>query len=497
MKDQINLPTNSVWGFLFLVFIFRLAYIYLAPMQLVPDEAYYWDWSRRLDIGYYSKPPMVAWLNFISTYLFGINEVAVRFFAALLGTASVGGVYLLAKEMFDENVAFFAAAMALLTPANCALSFLMTIDPPLVFFGTFSLYFLWKAISTEDDIGYFTLSGICTGLGILSKQMMILYLVLVPIFFFINKKIRHKLTSLGFVIYLFISLFALALPIYWNYKHGWVTLQENLHHISSNPSLIKTLQSFFEYIGGQLLIITPIFGFLIYYSLFKNVSQIKNLDLRYKFLFILGGVPLILFILGSLKQRINANWPALFYPPAIVFAAGYIFEYKKEFKKILNIGLIVAYVFVFLTYVTPFIFSINTISGSKIDPTTRGKGWKELANKFEKIYLQYPQKDTFILSERRDIISELAFYLKDHPFIYKWDRSKDVVQDQYEVWGGPNDTFIGKDSIMIFKRNTDIRKLYSFFHSINKIQDIEINVGKNKFRNYTVYLGKTFKGFYQ
>ena len=29
--------------------------------ELYPDEAQYWLWSRTLDFGYFSKPPMVAW----------------------------------------------------------------------------------------------------------------------------------------------------------------------------------------------------------------------------------------------------------------------------------------------------------------------------------------------------------------------------------------------------------------------------------------------------
>jgi undecaprenyl-diphosphatase len=161
-----------------------MVYIYIIPLQLVPDEAYYWDWSRHLDIGYFSKPPMVAWLNYISQKIFGINEIGVRFFAALLGTGSVGVVYLLAKKMFDEEVGIWALAISLLTPANCALSLIMTIDPPLVFFGILSLFFLWKATSAQDNekIFYFALLGLSTGLGILSKQMMLIYFLLVFVF---------------------------------------------------------------------------------------------------------------------------------------------------------------------------------------------------------------------------------------------------------------------------------------------------------------------------
>ena len=42
-----------------------LRLLYLAcncPLDLSPDEAHYWDWSRHLDWSYYSKGPGVAWL---------------------------------------------------------------------------------------------------------------------------------------------------------------------------------------------------------------------------------------------------------------------------------------------------------------------------------------------------------------------------------------------------------------------------------------------------
>ena len=47
--------------------LFRLVYAAWLPLDLVHDEAYYWDWSRQLDFGYYSKPPMVAWLIRLAT----------------------------------------------------------------------------------------------------------------------------------------------------------------------------------------------------------------------------------------------------------------------------------------------------------------------------------------------------------------------------------------------------------------------------------------------
>src|SRR5271155_403291 len=46
------------------------------PIDLAPDEAHYWDWSRHLDWSYYSKGPLVAWLIRLSCDLFGSWSLA-------------------------------------------------------------------------------------------------------------------------------------------------------------------------------------------------------------------------------------------------------------------------------------------------------------------------------------------------------------------------------------------------------------------------------------
>jgi len=64
--------------FNFVLLIFRVFYVLYYPLDLTPEEAQYWDWSRHLDLSYYSKPPMVAYLNYLSSSILGYTELAVR-----------------------------------------------------------------------------------------------------------------------------------------------------------------------------------------------------------------------------------------------------------------------------------------------------------------------------------------------------------------------------------------------------------------------------------
>src|SRR5579875_3946103 len=75
----------------FAVTVVRLLWIASGATDLYPDEAQYWLWSLHPAFGYYSKPPVVAWLIALTTGLFGESELAVRLSAPLLhfGTALV------------------------------------------------------------------------------------------------------------------------------------------------------------------------------------------------------------------------------------------------------------------------------------------------------------------------------------------------------------------------------------------------------------------------
>ena len=66
----------------------RLAYVDL--VNLMPQEAYYWNYSEHLDLGYLDHPPMTAWLIWAASKIFGRTELAVRISAlACWGAAAV------------------------------------------------------------------------------------------------------------------------------------------------------------------------------------------------------------------------------------------------------------------------------------------------------------------------------------------------------------------------------------------------------------------------
>ncbi len=79
-----------------LITFVRVAGLFASPVELYPEEAQYWLWSRHLAFGYFSKPPMIAWA-IAATTQFGGGEAWVRLAAPLahgiaaLAVARAGG----------------------------------------------------------------------------------------------------------------------------------------------------------------------------------------------------------------------------------------------------------------------------------------------------------------------------------------------------------------------------------------------------------------------
>ena len=73
-----HLSIYLLFSITLILFIFKLLFNYYLALPLHFDEAQYWDWSRNLDWGYFSKPPLLAFLIRVVTELCGNGENCIR-----------------------------------------------------------------------------------------------------------------------------------------------------------------------------------------------------------------------------------------------------------------------------------------------------------------------------------------------------------------------------------------------------------------------------------
>ena len=149
---RLNGDTDRHWRGLALGIVgysFLLRVTYGGWIELLPEETYYWNYSRHLDIGYLDHPPMVAWLIRLGTALFGNTEFGVRAGALMCGVVTAVFVFRLTRNLFGERTALLALILVQVLPFFFLSGMLMTPDAPLTAAWAAALYFLERALIAD------------------------------------------------------------------------------------------------------------------------------------------------------------------------------------------------------------------------------------------------------------------------------------------------------------------------------------------------------------
>ncbi|HEY6229402.1 MAG TPA: glycosyltransferase family 39 protein, partial [Verrucomicrobiae bacterium] len=158
------------WYLIGATLVLRLIYLAAGKIELSEDEAYQWLWSKHLALSYYSKPPLIAYIQFLGTTIFGDSAFGIRFFSPVLAALGGSALLLFLSRYANARVAFFTIAAACATPLLAVGSTLMTIDALSVFFWTLAMVLIWRAVD-RDSTGDWLLAGIAVGFGLLAKYV--------------------------------------------------------------------------------------------------------------------------------------------------------------------------------------------------------------------------------------------------------------------------------------------------------------------------------------
>jgi 4-amino-4-deoxy-L-arabinose transferase-like glycosyltransferase len=385
--------TNKILGLaILLLIVFKITAVYFTEFSLYGDEAQYWLWSQTLDLGYYSKPPLLAWFLGGYSILFGDSFVSLKIFPVVIYFFISYVIYKLCLNLsFDKKKAQLCALSFLIIPAASLSSFLISTDLLLLLFWAISMVLLLKVIKTNLTINFFLL-GLFLGLGFLAKYAAIYFLLSLLLLLFLDKTSLKSFRNnpLGVLVFLFSFIVVLLPNILWNFNNGWITFS----HTSDNANLQNLNLNFYEpikFFGSQILMVGPLlFIFVIFF--------LKNLRLDYenKFLLIFS-LPIIFIVLvESFLVRANANWAA----PALISIFIFLFRLVNK-NYLLKINFTFNYLIAFLLF-----FSILITSENKVFDRITGVG--VFSNNLSDII-----KEKDIVVSDRIIFSNIAYQLRN------------------------------------------------------------------------------------
>ncbi len=281
--------------------------------EIYPDEAYYWTWSKHLQLAYFDHPALIAW---------SISVLGIRVGAICWGLATLAGVHRLTRWLGGTpDTAWWATALFASTPAANLLGTFSTPDAPLLAFWVWTLVALVRQRPRAV--------GVLWGLAMLSKYNGLLLGLPVLLVFWRRPAQLVKATAIALVV--------TSPTIAWNAMNGWEGFRfQFVHGLGGGGGL----HTFLEFIGGQFGMAGPVFlGLTIFWLVLgKGHGLLK----------IATVLPIVFFGYASLKARGEANWSAAAWISASVGLALTSYQRWKWAAVGLNVAVIVVGVVVLI-----------------------------------------------------------------------------------------------------------------------------------------------------
>ncbi|OWK47393.1 ArnT family glycosyltransferase [Fimbriiglobus ruber] len=451
--------------------VVNLLYLFLAcPVDLSPDEAHYWDWSRRLDWCYYSKGPLIALLIRGGCELLGDFAVqttgtlmpAVRAPAVLCNVLLLTAIFKLARQTFVSNrFALVVTALVLTVPPLTAGSVMITIDAPYLCCWAWACVFVQRGVTGGWWWVWAAAGAVCAA-GLLAKQTMVLFPACVAAHLFWAGGWTPP-AKRGFALMCAIATVGLIPIGIWNAGHDWVSIR-HIFTMAAGPGRdgepVAEFAGFLgllDYVGGQ-------FGLLFGYWFVAWVGAAvwfaprrgREGDIGVAFLWWTSVPVWALFAVASVKAKGQPNWPAAAYVTGCVLAVAWVSRqivdprpwYRRTASGFLALGIVGGLaggvVVRFPWMIRPVLASLvseptptNPTPVRKLDPTCRLQGWRTLARAVDEARERVRAVEGYdppVAAMTWFVPGELAFYCRNHPETFTFGAALDDRHSQYDFW---------------------------------------------------------------
>jgi 4-amino-4-deoxy-L-arabinose transferase-like glycosyltransferase len=434
----------------------RGALAWLVP--LLPDEMYYWEWTRRLEGGYYDHPPGIALLLSLGVQLAGDTALGVRLGPWLAGGVAHGALIALAAELGGPRAAARAGLLMFVLPLATLGLVLATPDAPMLAALALGALFLAKALGatprTWSSLGWWTLTGAAAGAATVSKYSGVLFPVAVTVACLLHPALRRRLREPGPWVAALVAAGLFAPVIVWNWFYEWVSFRFQLSHgftAARGSPLTREL----ELLGGQLGLASPIlfvlFAMAVWVALEQGWQVRKRLapndPLARRFaLGVVAALPLLLFAVSAWRRNVEPNWPAPIYPAALALLAAT--SARWAFGRWYRAGVALAAVLLLVVGVQAWRPVLPL--APRRDPIARAHGWPALASAVHTArrnpFLD-GSVDVWVAANRYQDAAALAFHLPDQPTVFALNLSS--RRNQYDLWETAHDRVRPGDGLVV------------------------------------------------
>ncbi|MGA9960993.1 MAG: glycosyltransferase family 39 protein [Azonexus sp.] len=493
LHDWRSLPDRAgSIGLLILGFtLLRLLLAALVP--LLPQEAYYWTWSRYPDWSYFDHPPLASYSIALTTAVFGQTAFGIKSAAVLW---SLGWNILWAKlilDMFgDRRLAFWSLAALNLTIVYEVLGFGPTPDGPLLFAWVGTIWAVWRLSATGDGRWWFV-AGAFMGLSWLGKYSGALLGPIVLLYLLTSPRLRFWLAKPQPYLAFLLAILVFSPVLIWNSQHEWVSLAFQSSRRLGEMSGYKP-QYFLMLAAQQLLIVTPYLFVLAIAALVRESRGwlTRGIDDPARLLLISGAFPLLLFAAFSFRSIVKINWLAPAFWPLIVLGIRHLLAQGGRERRmawglassaaVLAIGAAVS-----LIPNLPVPGDLNSWSG-----------FKEAATRVDRLEasLKAAGKESFVFSPHYKLSSLIWFHRAGQGRTYAQDIYGEKALE-YDYF--PDDRDLkGATGILVMsdqnQSKLDLDRLKAHFDTVELVDVVETASAGKTVRRIELYQGTNYRG---
>jgi len=499
---------------------FALRMVYLNALEVIPQEAYYWNYAQHLSPGYLDHPPLVAATIYVGEMLFGHNLFGSRIGAFVYGIIFIAFFYRYARLQVDQTCAVLATSFALLLPYYFLGSgFLITPDAGLALAWVMAVYFFYKALVVGDKKSWYGV-GVAMGVGMLSKYSIALLAPAAFLYIVIDAQARQHLFKKEPYIAIVIAALIFSPVIYWNILNDWASFEfQAIDRFDKAP--VFSLHVMLEHI---LAMVTPLPLLALPYlftakATRENKRQQKLFESPFNIrvrLFIVSFLllPLSVFAWSALKSEPRYNWTGPLWVTILPMLAWLVInagQLRWRLLAVLLNKLALPLLFALIGVYSILLHSLSIGLPGVAFPygTARLLGWQEVSRNILAIQKQLPVHDEKVIVTGMDkyfISSKLAYYGTEE---YLGNNNKLQVTGTQIVGGdslmfaywNPVDQYKGDTVIMLSRDKFELRtgRLKPYFEKISPGMSVfpvykdDLGLPKETIREYYYRVGFGYK----
>ena len=308
---------------------------------------------------------------------------------------------------------------------------------------------------------YWLLTGVCIGLGFLSKYTNAMELLCILLAMLSLPRWRRELRRPGFYLMLVVAVVLGSPPVFWNASHAWITLNHLHDRGRLGTAFDQPFKEFFNFLGAHLGVYSPLifcglvvaifWGWRVAFPRRTAPGALEPAAEKARFLLAFSLPLIVMYTLLAFKTAGEPNWTAPGFVSLSVLAVA-LWHVRAQTSR-------PAAAFCVAALALALVLSslvVDTDTGHAVagavgipwayakDPTSRLLGWRSTARSVAD-FRREEERDlgnpVFLIANRYQLAAELNFYLPDRPVqtpdappVYMPESQN--LENQFSFWPG-------------------------------------------------------------